>query len=176
VSIPLKGDRSAWDTVDYPNKHARDVELGTPSIHVPIPTTPNSSLVSDPSGQYWTEGLPAAGNAVQINISEALDAGDLINIYNDGGAKARKADASLNYTAVGYVLEVYSLEEIATVYLSGIITGLTGLTPGAKQYLSTTGDITETAPTTTGYIVHEVGTALSATTMIFEPQQTILLE
>ena len=69
----------------------------------------------------------------------------------------------------------YSADGTATVYLFGKLTGLSGMTPGAKQFLSTSGARTETAPSTGGYIVQEVGIALSATEMKFEPQQIILL-
>jgi len=49
------------------------------------------------------------------------------------------------------------------------------MTPGAKQFLHTSGARSETAPSTSGYIIQEVGIALSATEMKFEPQQLILI-
>lgn len=56
-----------------------------------------------------------------IVASEALAAGDLVNIWNDGGtAKVRKADASVaGKEAHGFVLAAVSNAANATVYFEG---------------------------------------------------------
>lgn len=114
-----------------------------------------------------------------IVASEALAANDLVNVWNDGGTeKVRKADATAEgKEAAGFVKAAVSASANATVYFEGRITGLTGLTPGAFQYLSaaTPGLRTETAPSAAGNVVQEVGMALSTTEMDFERQRPITL-
>lgn len=111
-----------------------------------------------------------------IVASEALAAGNLINIWDDlGVAKARKADAAVEgKEAHGFVLSAVALAATALVYHEGKITGLTGLTPGALHFLSAVaGATTATAPSTAGNVVQQVGVALNATTLGFEAQQPI---
>jgi hypothetical protein len=113
-----------------------------------------------------------------VPASEALAAGDLVNLWTDTGAvKARKADATTSgKEAVGFVLAAVESAAEATVYFDGTIAGLTGLTPGARYYLSTTaGTPVTTAPSTAGNVVQEVGYALSATSLTFEPKASVKL-
>jgi len=137
-------------------------------------------LALDNSGKIDVSVLPSGLGATTkvAATSESLSAGDLVNLWNDGGTvKARKADASNGRRAHGFVLSAVTSPNNATVYLDGTITGLTSLTPGAVYYLSgaTAGAIVSTAPSTSGYISQEVGVALSATELNFEEQQPILL-
>lgn len=110
--------------------------------------------------------------------SEALAAGNLVNVWNDTGtAKARKADATtVGKECWGFVLASVAQDGNAAVYWEGIITGLSGLTPGATQYLDiAAGGITETPPSASGNIVQIIGVALSATEISFEPAPGIEL-
>lgn len=131
-------------------------------------------------GKLDTSLLPSSvGPEIKVvATSENLAAGDLVNIWNDSGTpKARKADASNQRRAVGFVLSAVTSPANASVYCDSMITGLTGLTPGAVYYLSgtTPGAATSTAPTTTNHISQEIGIALSATEISFEPQRPIIL-
>jgi hypothetical protein len=114
-----------------------------------------------------------------VPASEALAAGDLVNLWTDTGAiKARKADASTSgKEAVGFVLAAVESAANATVYFDGTITGLTGLTPGARYYLSAAaaGGVVTTAPSSAGNIVQEVGYALAAESLSFEPKASVKL-
>lgn len=110
--------------------------------------------------------------------SEALTAGNLINLWNDTGTiKARKADASNGRRAHGFVIANVDNATTATVYLDGKITGLSSLTPGAPYFLSgsAAGAATATPVSTTGYISQEIGYAISDTEISFEPAQPITL-
>ena len=133
----------------------------------------------DATGKLDATMMPV-GIAADVKIlvcKEAVVAGNLINITNDGGTeKAQKADCSNGRRANGFVLVGANLGANATVYLSGnILTGLTGKTPAAVQYLSTTGALSETPPSTAGYISQEIGVAISSTEVDFTPQQPITL-
>jgi hypothetical protein len=134
----------------------------------------------DATGKF-AESMMPVGVAADVKVAaaaEALTAGNLINLYNDTGTiKARKADASNGRRAHGFVLANVDMAANATVYLDGIITGLSAKTPGANQFLSgsTPGAATETPVTTAGYISQELGAAISATEISFEPAQPYTL-
>lgn len=117
-------------------------------------------------------------DTASIVASEALSAGDLVNLWDDSGTiKVRKADASNGRRADGFVLSAFSSSATALVYFEGSITGLSGLTLGGTYYLSggTAGAITATAPSTSTHIVQEVGRCRLASALVFEPQQPITL-
>lgn len=138
----------------------------------------NRVVATDATGKLDSSLLPT-GIGADVKIlpaSENLAAGDLVNVWNDAGtSKVRKADNSNNRRAVGFVLAGVTAPANATVYLEGTITGLTSLTPGATVFLSTLGAVTATAPSGAGVISQEVGNAISATEVSFEPQRPILL-
>lgn len=134
----------------------------------------------DANGRLDNTMMPVGigADTASIVTSENLTAGNLVNIYDNAGTPtARKADATTTgKEAHGFVLAGTTSPAAATVYFEGRITGLTSLTPGARQYLNTTaGGLTSTAPSTTGNVVQCVGTAVTATELNFEPQEPIEL-
>ena len=132
----------------------------------------------DGSGRFDSSMMPVGVGAdtKTVEASENLSAGDLVNIHNATGEKVRKGDASNGYEAHGFVLSAVTSGQNATVYCEGTITGLSSLTPGARQYLSATaGVITETPVTTSTYIHQYVGVAVSDTEISFEPGDKITL-
>ena len=107
---------------------------------------------------------------------EALAARDLVNVNSAG--QVRKADASNDRQAHGFVLAAISATASGTVFFENTITGLSGLTPGSRYFLSDSvaGGITLTPVTAgAGKISQEVGVAISATELSFEPQTAYLL-
>lgn len=134
----------------------------------------------DSAGKLDTSVMPVGigADTKTIVASENLAAGDLVNVWNDTGTiKVRKADAtSPSKRAHGFVLSSVSSAANATVYFEGTITGLSSLTLGGTYFLGTTaGAATATATTTAGHIVQQVGVAISATELSFEPQQPVEL-
>ena len=132
----------------------------------------------DAAGRLDTSMMPVGlgADTAAIIASEALAAGDYVNIWNSTGAKARKADASTaGKEAHGFVLAGVSNGASATVYFEGSNTQVTGQTPG-PVYLSTTpGLATSTAPSGSGNVVQRVGIATSATNVNTEFHQHIVL-
>lgn len=110
---------------------------------------------------------------------ENLSAGNLVNVFNDGGvAKVRKADASaVGKEAHGFVLQSYNSGQTAVIYFSDEVTGLSGLTPGARYFLSdeTPGAVTTTPPSTSGSVVQYIGVATSSSSLFFKPGQPVVL-
>ena len=134
----------------------------------------------DVSGKLDSSMMPVGvGSETDvITASEALAAGDFVNIYSNSGIKCRKADATtVGKEACGFVLAAVSSSAQATVYrLSQSNTQLTSLTPGSKYYLTTVaGTISVTPPSASGNIVQAVGYAVSATALVFMPSDPITL-
>lgn len=108
-----------------------------------------------------------------VVASEALGAGDIVNVYNDSGTlKCRKADATTaGKEGCGFVQAAFNNAVTATVYIRGTNTQRSGLTPGGRYYLGTTAGaivLEASAPSATGNVQQFVGVALSATELSFE--------
>ena len=135
----------------------------------------------DSSGKLDTSMMPVGvgPSTLAIMASEALSASDAVNIWNDSGvAKVRKADASTTGKEChGFILAAVASGQNGSVYTDGAITGLSGLTPGARMYLSasTPGQLTDIPPSGYGNVVQFVGVAVSATVVNFEPTDGVVI-
>ncbi|WP_313080430.1 hypothetical protein [Pulveribacter sp.] len=138
----------------------------------------------DSSGKLDMSMMPAGiGADTQIlPASEALSAGNLVNIWSDGGvAKVRLADNSNGRAADGYVLDAVASAADATVFpLDGTNSELTGLTPGAEYWLGTAGGVIavpldETDSANANKISQYLGKAKSATELITEDDGYVIL-
>ncbi len=111
-------------------------------------------------------------NTENIVASEAIAAGALVNVYSNAGVvNVRNADnTNTSKVANGFVLAPFASSGTATVYFSGIISGLSGLTPGTQYFLGTVGStiVAGSLPSTTGTIIQSVGIAFSASVLVFE--------
>lgn len=125
------------------------------------------------------DGLKATLDEVVYNTqivitTEALTAGDFVNIYDDGnGLKVQKADAATAKPAMGFVVTDVTNGGNAKVYLSGNNISLSTLTVGARYYLGNSGAITVNPTDTTGAIHQLIGYALSPTKINFTMQDYI---
>lgn len=135
----------------------------------------------DATGKLDASVMPSGfgQNTVSAVASEALSANDLVNIWNNAGVvNVRKADGtSAGKEVVGFVKAGVSLAGTATIYMSGnSITGLSGLTPGARYYMSTTpGALTATPLSGSGNVHQYVGDAVGATELQFRPDDYVQL-
>lgn len=128
-------------------------------------------VATDATGRFDASFLPVGigADTAAIAASEALAAGDFVNVWNSSGAKARKADASvIGKEAHGFVLAAVASGASATVYFEGTNTQVTGQTPG-RVYLSASvpGQAAATAPNPSGGINQVIGFAVSATAINF---------
>lgn len=133
----------------------------------------------DAAGKLSQTMMPVGIGADTLSVitSEAVSAGDLVNLWNDGGTgKARKADATIaGKEAHGFVLAGAGSGAPVDVYFEGTNTGMSGMTAGV-QFLSTTaGTSSTTPPAGTGNVVQRVGFAASATSMNFQSGTPIIL-
>lgn len=133
-----------------------------------------------PQGDAGATGPAGPEITTTATASETLASGDLVNLWDDGGTlKARKADADdATKPAHGFVSAAVSSAATATVRVTrgSINTDASGLTPGARLYLSTAGGlVTETAPSASGNLVQPIGVALSATSYVFAPDLSYVI-
>lgn len=108
--------------------------------------------------------------------SEALAAGDFVYIKSDGQvAKASAAVAGVQ--SDGFVLSAFASAASALVYFEGRNTSRSGLTVGARYYLSDTtpGGITMTPVVGAGKKHQFLGRAITATSLAFEGDDAIIL-
>ena len=133
----------------------------------------------DAAGKLDVSVLPTGvGPDVKIILaSEAIGAGKYVNIYDNlGVANIRLADNSNSRPAFGFVKDAVASAANGTVYFEGANDDLTGLTPGARQYLATAGGVTSTAPAFPAATLHQlVGSAVSATEINTDIEDCIVL-
>lgn len=111
-----------------------------------------------------------------IAASEALAAGDWVNVWNSTGAKVRKADATTaGKEAHGFVLAAVSSGADALVYFEGTNTQVSGQTPGPVYLQTTAGTGGATIPSASGNVVQNLGVAVSATEVNFERGTPVVL-
>lgn len=119
-------------------------------------------------------GLPTVSLTADVNIPVC----GLVYIKSTGNVALADATAE-GKEALGVVLTATTAGQMAKVNLVGsLITGFTGLTPGAFYYMSTTpGAITNFsgAPTVAGNVLMKVGTAINANSLVFSPEIPITL-
>ena len=129
-------------------------------------------LVSlDDSGRIDNSMMPVGigADTSTISASETLAAGDWVNVWNNSGAKVRKADATTaGKEAHGFVLSAVTSGNPATVYFEGTNTQVTGQTPGPVYLQTTAGAGGATVPSASGNVVQHIGVAVSTTAVNFE--------
>jgi hypothetical protein len=132
----------------------------------------------DATGRIDSTMMPVgiAADTQTITTSEALAAGDWVNVWNSSGAKARKADATVaGKEAMGFVLAAVGSGAAATVYFEGTNTAVTGQVPGNVFLSTTAGQGSAAAPSASGNVVQRIGFATSATSVNFQSQPPLTL-
>lgn len=141
----------------------------------------NKIVALDASGKLDPTLFPTGfgEDTISMVASETLSAGDFVNVWNDTGTpKMRKADASASgKEADGFVLAGVTSGVSGAVYFEGSNNQRSGLTIGARYYLSdsTPGGVTTTPVSGTGKVHQYLGRATSATSIAFEADEGIIL-
>ena len=132
----------------------------------------------DESGRIDASMMPVGigADTASIQASEALAAGDFVNVWNSSGARVRKADATVaGKEAHGFVLAAVSSGANATVYFEGTNTQVTGQTAGPVYLLTTAGKSGSTPPSAAGNVVQLVGFATGTTSINFQSGAPVTL-
>jgi hypothetical protein len=161
----MAGDKYLYNNAGTPTEKAAIQSSGGAGDAGKIPALDAAGLLSQ---TMMPVGIGA--DTASIVASEALAAGDLVNVYNDTGtAKVRKADATTSgKEAHGFVLAAVDSAANATVYFEGSNTQVTGATPGVVFLSTTAGGSTPTCPVAAGNVSQRIGVATSATSINFE--------
>lgn len=134
----------------------------------------NQIIALDATGFISSTMLPDTG-VITMTASESISAGAFINIWSSTGVKVRNADSSTPTKAHGFVNAAISNAGTGAVILQPAInTGVTSLTIGTAYFLSTTGSVTATKPTSSGNIIQAVGVANATTSIVAAIGPTIV--
>lgn len=138
----------------------------------------------DGTGRLDSSIMPV-GVAPDVDIAnafETLTAATPFVYKRSDGTYANASAAVGGNAALGFILSNVATGQPATVFFEGRVTGLTGLTPGARYYLSdaTPGGLTSTPVDNTvagsaGKLHQYLGRAISATTLSFEADDFVVL-
>lgn len=133
----------------------------------------------DAAGKLDQSVMPAGigADTAAITASEALAAGDFVNIWDSAGNfRVRKADAATNKPAHGFVRAAVANAAVAQVFFEGSNDQVAGATPG-PVWLSddTPGGFEAAAPAGAGKIVQQLGVAVAAAAINVELGQHYLL-
>lgn len=127
----------------------------------------------DSNGQIAPSMLGTT-ESLTLTASENLAAGDFVNFWDDSSVlKMRKAtNTGIATRADGYVKAGVTSGATGTVYRdNGLLTGLSGLTIGARYFLGTAGAITTTIPSAAASIVQYLGTAQTTSAILVAIQE-----
>lgn len=145
------------------------------------PTDANRIVALAADGKLDPSLLPASvANVVTVvEANEELEPGEFVYVFDDAGTpKTALAVAGVGGNpALGYVLDHWYAADMAVVFLSGLDSALSGLTPGQRVYLSdTVPGAPKTTPVTGAGKLHQfLGRAVSATELNFDPDDEIEL-
>ena len=135
-------------------------------------------IVQLPAGDTVEGAGEGSAASFSVTASEALLAGDFVEIFASSGAKCRKASSGAGTLrkAEGYVLAAVASGAVAQVFpLGGVNSQLTGLVAGESHFLTAAGRAASAAPTGSGQAVQDLGVALSATDLLTTPGMFIQL-
>ena len=152
--------------------------LSNKSISGALTLEENASIALDPAGS--ADGK-YSGITVTGTGGATIAFGDLLTLDKDD-SRWELVDISVAAAATGDARGILGMAVTSssdggalTVLLNGIIradANFPALTIGAPVYASTTGDIVVAQPTTTDYVIRQVGYALTADEIYFNPTGT----
>jgi hypothetical protein len=112
---------------------------------------------------------------IKVAAAQTIAEGDLIGVDSSGNAvQAAKTQGAI-IPAIGVALRDAVANDWLGVAPIAEVGGYTSLTPGAQQYLSTAGARTSTRSTTAADLLQAVGTAISATKILFNVTPSFLV-
>lgn len=132
----------------------------------------------DSSGKLDSSIMPVgiAPEVLDAEATEALGAGDYVNIWNDVGVpKIRLADNTNGREAHGFVLSAFTVGATARVYFEGENNAKSSLIAGIRCWLDQAGDVIQTAPVATvGHFAQVLGVAKNATTIATDLEKKLI--
>ena len=149
---------------------------GTPTA---TPTSGEASIVWNSSakllmvwdGSAWVNNYASASSASNVDNTYTAGAGGISArdcVYISAADTILPADADAESTAkvIGIAPSAITAAASGSVRSAGLVTGFSGLTAGARYWLSqTAGAITTTPPSGAGVVLYQIGYAKSTTVL-----------
>lgn len=155
--------------------------LTTPYLNAPILsgslTLNEYNLSLKPTLTYnrSANGLTISGTAGET-VGASLT-GTPVYLKSDGKWWVSNATSAGTYPVIGITTTGMNANTSTTILLQGVVRNDSwSWTVGGTMYLSATGTLTQTAPSTTGQCVQVVGVALSTTHILFNPSKDYLIK
>jgi len=136
----------------------------------------NYNTILEASGSTLSGTTEYSGLIVQMRLGENASKGDLMYIDSTGKIKNSDASSSSTLPAFAIMCDDGYTDNLQFVLLQGFMLNTSwSWTTGSILYASlTTGELTETKPTSTGDYVQVIGIATSSTTIYFKPDLTYI--
>lgn len=175
ILFPLVTD-VAGEVDAFKIPHIAGVPSATPSFssaagYMVYDDTNNNLYIWDGSAWDNLNSVAVANNLDQsFTAGENLTAADVVYISAANTVSKAKGDADATRDAIGIATASVSAAASVDVRMHGVATGFTGLTPGARYYLSaaTAGAVTATPPNSSGKSLVNIGFSKSATSMALQ--------
>ena len=115
-----------------------------------------------------------AMNTGTVQLTEAVAAGDLINIYNAPGVRGRKAAKTAGLKRPAHAVALEAGSGLIRICYGGYIKA-GAYTPGAQLYLSSAAGFSASKTLVVGEVSQRVGVAISADLAVLWPEQPFLV-
>ena len=113
-------------------------------------------------------------NTGTVQMTEAVAAGDLINLYNAPGLRGRKATKTAGLKRPAHAVALEAGSGVIRICYGGYVKP-GAYTPGAQLYLSSTGGFSASKTLVVGEISQRVGVAVAADLAVLRPDQPFLV-
>jgi hypothetical protein len=160
------------------------VSLGVASLIATVASSPASLILTIPFSMAGgvMPGMPSSGtptpptpgadsNLVEVILGDSLVPGQPIAMVS-GLARLARADDPALVPCVGIIDSLVN-EGVAVVRVAGISSAVSGLSEGRVHFLSSTGTVVATPPTTPGHYVQALGFAISSSTFAVAPSTAL---
>lgn len=150
-----------------------DLERAVPIAADAVSYDPGTSALTATDVQGAIEEL-TDGQSIPLTTGEAI--GALVMVAIDSSGIAWIADPAFPArTTIGMSLAAAGSAATVRVRTSGVVGGLSGLTAAAPYFLASAGAISTDTPVMSGSFVQQIGIALSATTLLLDVEERILI-
>lgn len=113
-------------------------------------------------------------NTGTVQMTEAVAAGDLINLYNAPGLRGRKATKTAGLKRPAHAVALEAGSGVIRICYGGYVKP-GAYTPGAQLYLSSTGGFSASKTLVVGEVSQRVGVAVAADLAVLWPDQPFLV-
>jgi hypothetical protein len=152
---------------------ARELSMGSSKIVLLADGTDANDAVNKSQLDSAVASVSAVQNLQRSFTAEvAIAQRDVVIVSSADSVSPAQADDVNSSICIGFAVEAADAAAPVVIRNEGVVPGFSGLTPGARYYLSaaSAGAITDVAPSGSGEVVFQVGIAKSATELLIQKQ------